>query len=790
MLPTKVDEDQFNNFRAKRQAERDAKRTLLAKEFPLLFGTDSKSRSTIGKYVNKPVPTSSLNPITPGKRKTQSTLGMKPMVDENTNSNGTHSVPSRMSTLVPNQKNNRKKSDAFSKAVQSPKKASRQTVAATSNARGSFLNYRSFSSRTNAQAPVAEVEMFGTEKEKDVASEEIPLPQEEVELALMDPLQEQVHDVLDYLLQTNEVDEGTHRRLSSHAFQKDSLRRLSMRASVAAEFPQPPVDQATATTAPSNHNEDAAVDESLEIDDMDVLQALRTYISTLDSVPETQAVEHAPVVRAPVVQQPETLPVPVRTPSRARNGFASPTPNTRVISITSPTGSHFKRPKQLSSPNPIRFPSRSRRESNGVDEEEVQAQSMKTPPPVPVVTKASAPVSPNPMRLADAFRRGSVSGRKSMAATAKAHAASVADDEDVLGLLATMDDVASLPNTNAAASKAERRKSKKQQQRRRSSAASNLPPAFDPTADDDSLVYHGEGEGHSRKSILNSPSLKTMRVSFLTQAPVSHRVSSMAAAIAAATEEVSASMAAPAASDASDASGASVMDLACSSTDALVAALDVVFDSLPVEAMAVADVPNQPPVTVDSSVEETKETPTIPSVTVVEDVPLPQPSIEPISQPPVVPSVPEEAPVSAVESVAAEPASAPVPAPVAAPVPAPIVAPVESVAVPAAAEEMVVFHPRQMIYMEAMKRGVVFAELSKCMHLAGSSKSSSPQVKYMIHVSMLPLPGNPAMYESLHMVLWKRFSEFRQFHQQLIACPGVNVERIPVLPSRQIASFG
>lgn len=786
MLPTKVDEDQFNSFRAKRQAERDAKRTLLAKEFPLLFGTDSKSRSTIGKYVNKPVPTTSLNPITPGKRKTQSTLGMKPMVDENTNSNGTHNIPSRMSTLVPNQKNNRKKSDVFSNAVQSPKKASRQTVAATSNARGSFLNYRSFSSRSNTQAPIAEVEMFGAEKEKDAASEEVSLPQEEIH-EVIDPLQEQVHDVLDYLFETNEVDEGTHRRLSSQAFQKDSLRRLSMRASLVAE-PQV-ADTTTTTAAPENHHEDAAVDESLEIDDMDVLQALRTYISTLDSVPESQPVEHAPAVRAPVVQQAETPAVPVRTPSRARNGFASPTPNTRVISITSPTGSHFKRPKQLSSPNPIRFPSRSRRESNGIDEEEVQ-QNMKTPPPAPVVTKATAPVSPNPMRLADAFRRGSVSGRKSMAATAKAQAASVVDDDDVLGLLATMDDVGSLPTTETTASKAERSKSKKQQQRRRSSAASNLPAALDPTGgDDDSLVFHlGEG-GPQRKSILNSPSLKTMRVSFLTQAPVSNRATAMAEAIAAATEEVSATMVAP-----TTTTVASMMDLACSSTDALVAALDVVIDSLPVEttAVATAAIIDQPSVQTDAPVDnvpqlKTKETSPVPSTTVVEAVSVPQPAVEPIAQPPAVPAEPEAtAAVSAAETVVAEPV-------VAKPDVAPTVVPVESTVAPvaaAAAEEMVVFHPRQMIYMEAMKRGVVCAELSKCMHVAASSKSSSPQVKYMIHVSMLPLPGNPAMYESLHMVLWKRFSEFRIFHQQLLSCPGVNVERIPVLPSRQIASFG
>jgi hypothetical protein len=40
------------------------------------------------------------------------------------------------------------------------------------------------------------------------------------------------------------------------------------------------------------------------------------------------------------------------------------------------------------------------------------------------------------------------------------------------------------------------------------------------------------------------------------------------------------------------------------------------------------------------------------------------------------------------------------------------------------------------------------------------------------------------------MTLLKRFSEFKQFHQKLVSCPGVNIERIPVLPSRQIASFG
>lgn len=755
ILVTKVDNEQFNSFRAKRQAERDSKRALLAKEFPLLFGNDAKSRSTIGKYVNKPVPAVTHNPVTPVKRKTQSTLGLKPLVDENVDANG-----STVSTTKSANKN-RKKSEVFSKVVQSPKKSSRQTIAATTNSRGSFLNYRNFSSQ---KKPVSEVEMFANEKE----SESILLKdQDESQLINIDPLQEQVNDVLDYLLETNEVDEGTYRRLSSQAFQKDTLRRLSTRASFSSkmlddEILNEATTAKTTTTAVESSDdiitasESNTEDASIDIDDMDVLQALRTYISTLDTVPESTIAVNRDSMGVPLI---------VRAPSRSRNAFGSPAPNTRVISVMSPTGNHFKRPKQLSSPNPIRFPSRSRREDANTDAPQQQSRqeeiglhdkqsSQKTPPPTLSTSKSSSLVSPNPMRLADAFRRGSVSGRKSIVAMSNKKAPvgqqfmtnmDMSMEEDVLGLMAAIDEPEILNTTKAGN---DRRKSKKQ--RRQSTSGVSLPLNDSNThAEEDIAIAkvessHNPDQSFPRNSILNSPSLKTMRVSFFTQTTEKSKtnISTEFSAVSVVEDLI--------AKEQAELVRAPSEEPGCCSTDKLVSTLDSVVDPEPQ-----SDIKSSAAIT-DSAQENTGPSNVSSDVLVTTE---PEKDI-------VTPSEPTTT-VQVVNDTAPQVKSA------------------------ITEDEIVVFHPRQMLYMDAMKRGVVLAELSKSIRVdSGSASSSAQNFKYMIHISMLPIPGQPAVYNTLHMVLLKRFSEFRHFYQSLVTCAGANVERIPVLPSRQSVSLG
>lgn len=781
LLVSKADVEHYSSFKARREAEKEAKRQLLAKEFPLLFGNDAKSRSTIGKYANKTIPAASHNPVTPGKRRTQSTLDPSVYNDENSNGNGafhTSEKPkvSYKSSDSQSGKNGRK--SVANRPTQSPKKSSRQTIAATGNARGSFLNYRSFSSQKNI-APIAEVEMYS--QEKDSENDASQMMENGANNCFEDPLQEQVSNVLDYLLEKNEVDQGTHRRLSSHQFQKETIRRLSM-----GERESMKIEVSTTTTEQPNTNNDEA---SFEIDDMDVLQALRTYISVID----TTSAHSSKVVE--VDGSESKAEVVVTRAIRPKNGFSSPTPNTRVVSITSPSGSHFKRPKQLGSPNPIRFPSRSRRDS-GLDEDipanEIR-NSVKSPPPA-IQNKNLAPISPNPMRLADAFRRGSVSGRKSLQSARKSNAKheqsmSFMENDDVLGLMTTMEDSDQLATDNASAQK---RKSKKQ--RRRSSAAS-----AQPAMEDTQLIYttgkNDMDDEHPsrRKSILNSPSLKTMRVSFIAP-PVSADIPSSTSDAIVPTSSIGAQF-----------SVASFLAEEGGATTSLVEALDTMmnqFNSEPsVIAVNVNDVRDEAtvvtpevipvPLAAETVAETTNESTLISIQTsYLETVP----NVNEIQSSK---SVTTDEQVSKVSTETAQKIVLNEEIQTSNPAIEEKIPQASTKTAPEEAEELVVFNPRQSLYFEAMKRGIVVAELCRCLHLPSPTPSSNSTsgstnryVKYMIHVSMLPLPGNPHMFASMTMTLLKRFSEFKQFHQKLVSCPGVNIERIPVLPSRQIASFG
>ncbi len=148
-------------------------------------------------------------------------------------------------------------------------------------------------------------------------------------------VQDQVLDVLDYLLELEEVDEVTHRRMSSQAFSIKSLKRLSMALPPAAKKTTSseldaevdlnahgePVAEETETTEAETVEEadgvqnrrssdvpmDLAYPESQEdcvIGELDVLNALRNYLAVVNREAEKKAAEAAVVVEVAVVEEP------------------------------------------------------------------------------------------------------------------------------------------------------------------------------------------------------------------------------------------------------------------------------------------------------------------------------------------------------------------------------------------------------------------------------------------------------------------------------------------------------
>jgi hypothetical protein len=151
-------------------------------------------------------------------------------------------------------------------------------------------------------------------------------------------VQEQVLDVLDYLLELDEVDEQTYRRMSSTNFSAKTLKRLSM----TMVGPPPVVTPApTAETAmeittdadasPSEEQEcrsDAArcstsvamevaypaAEEDCVIGELDVLIALRSYLAALNKPVEAQEAPIATVTETPAESAPA---VPEEAPTAA-----------------------------------------------------------------------------------------------------------------------------------------------------------------------------------------------------------------------------------------------------------------------------------------------------------------------------------------------------------------------------------------------------------------------------------------------------------------------------------------
>lgn len=102
-------------------------------------------------------------------------------------------------------------------------------------------------------------------------------------------VQEQVLDVLDYLLELDEVDEQTYRRMSSQAFSAKTLKRLSMTMQPSAAPVVVPVAAETVSAEGDVPMESAypAQQEDCVIGELDVLNALRNYLSS--------AINQAPV---------------------------------------------------------------------------------------------------------------------------------------------------------------------------------------------------------------------------------------------------------------------------------------------------------------------------------------------------------------------------------------------------------------------------------------------------------------------------------------------------------------
>lgn len=292
---TKNDADRFAEYKAKRLAQKDANKARLAAEFPLLFGQDEKSRSTIGKYTNKAYPT------TPSKKKVAKKTAI---VDENTGFSKSAPLTSALSQP---------------RIALSPKKMSLPGGSSNGNTKKKSLsiNFGAFSSSTNVIEPL-EMEMKDVTKKETV---EDPTPLEapvtfETEARADDTFSDQLNDVLGYLLENNEVDLSKHKRLSTHSFSKETIRRLSIRssaeiklemkrASILSEVTDEVVmesDPLVRSDAAVNSEENGEVeqillpdieiedDAPLEVDDLDVLNALRIYIAQLDDEVEAEPV--------------------------------------------------------------------------------------------------------------------------------------------------------------------------------------------------------------------------------------------------------------------------------------------------------------------------------------------------------------------------------------------------------------------------------------------------------------------------------------------------------------------
>eukprot|EP01040_Poterioochromonas_malhamensis_P006669 gene6669-7185_t len=119
-------------------------------------------------------------------------------------------------------------------------------------------------------------------------------------------------------------------------------------------------------------------------------------------------------------------------------------------------------------------------------------------------------------------------------------------------------------------------------------------------------------------------------------------------------------------------------------------------------------------------------------------------------------------------------------------------------------DNRVILFPRQTLFDELLKLGLVYGEIS-------SRIRSENHVKYVIDVQIFPVPAgvmknHPHLLSSgvgsTRMMLLKRFTDFKEFRDQLILCQERNSEEensdsnkmesepIPSLPSKQSMSLG
>jgi hypothetical protein len=243
----KNDSSKFASFKEQRLAEKEARRKLLAVEFPLLFGADSKARSTIGKYANKA---------------TSIKKNIHPEISENNeNADGNTKIkfpvtPSRTSKIGGKRK------------ALSPKKSS------------SKQRQQSLIELTEQQKPESDFQ-FSDLSQLDFTIDEV------YEIRpFEDTIQDQVIDCLEYMLSNNELDKKSFARLSKQSFSADTLRRLSMQLTGDAVSKSTNSNESDLIPVNSSNASAETTASPLAIDDLEILDALRVYVGTMENSPE------------------------------------------------------------------------------------------------------------------------------------------------------------------------------------------------------------------------------------------------------------------------------------------------------------------------------------------------------------------------------------------------------------------------------------------------------------------------------------------------------------------------
>lgn len=256
-------------FKAMKIAKREADRDKLAREFPLLFGKDAAQKSTIGKYSLKPASK------TPSKRK----FVDEDVPDENIGVNKLNqTLPSRPTPG---------KNKAFKPSLSSTlkPKTSTNTTKFSKTTPGGFFGFgaKKASTHPHVEEIANEVEMTNEHILHKVESVEHERVIDNKPAVFV----EQVQDVLDYLLENNEVDEKTYRRLSSVNFDAQAIQRFSHIPSESFDDTQAKENNHQIAIVPEeieNSNEQMPVEEMV-INDLDIVHALRNYITTMEVLP-------------------------------------------------------------------------------------------------------------------------------------------------------------------------------------------------------------------------------------------------------------------------------------------------------------------------------------------------------------------------------------------------------------------------------------------------------------------------------------------------------------------------